>query len=125
MEDKNDRKKPKGTLQLSDADLEDLAKDDPSFQDRKMGRDEGKERQERGESLIAPLAYIQRGGDYISDKLTDADAYISDKIGLKQRADSARSYREGLKDEGYKKGGKIAGKLATRGYGISKHGKAK
>jgi len=27
--------------------------------------------------------------------------------------------------EGFKKGGKVAGKLATRGYGISKHGKAK
>ena len=125
MEDKNDRKKPKGTLQLSDADLEDLAKDDPSFQDRKMGRNEGKERQERGESLIAPLAYIQRGGDYISDKLTDADAYISDKIGLTKRADSARNYRKGLQDEGYKSGGKVAGKLATRGYGISNHVKAR
>jgi hypothetical protein len=103
----SDRHKPKGTLQVSDADVEALAKDTPSFRDRKMGRDEGKVRQERGESLIAPLAYIQRGGDYVSDKLTDADAYISDKIGLKQRAASARNYREGLKDEGYKKGGKV------------------
>jgi hypothetical protein len=103
-----DINKPKGKLQLSDADLEDLAKDNQNFQNRKMGRDEGKTRQERGESLIAPLAYIQRGGDYVSDKLTDADAYISDKIGLKQRANSARNYREGLKDEGYKKGGKVS-----------------
>jgi hypothetical protein len=87
---------------------------------RKEGRRLGNERQEGAQLSSAPKALIGRGVDYLKDKALDVDAKVSEKIGLDRRAASKRGMRQGLKDEGYKKGGKVAGKLATRGYGCVK-----
>ena len=42
-------------------------------------------------------AYANRAKDFVSDKLTDADAAISRGIGLKDRAKEKEDYRQGLK----------------------------
>jgi len=88
---------------------------------REYGRIIGRERQKEAEGLGGllgtPAAYVKRAGQYIGDKFTDADAYLSEKTGMKERAASRRGLRAGLKEEGYKKGGSVAaskmGKVKT------------
>ena len=99
---------------------------------RDYGREEGKERQRRsayaGGPLGTPAAYVTRAGQYVGDKATDLDAFLSEKFGMKERAASHRGERQGLKDEGYKGGGMA--KMAMGGgvkakMGSSKMGKVK
>ena len=79
---------------------------------REYGRTVGRERQEEADRLGGPLgtpaAYVKRAGQYIGDKFTDADAYISEKVGMQERAAARRGERAGLKEEGYAKGGMTA-----------------
>jgi hypothetical protein len=93
---------------------------------REIGRKEGAERQNtaagRGGVLGTPVAYIERAGQYIGDKFDDADAYLSEKMGMQDRATFKKGVRQGLKDEGYKKGG-MAG--YAKGGGIESKGKTK
>lgn len=95
---------------------------------REIGREEGVARQNkaamRGGVLGTPMAYVERAGQYIGDKFDDADAYLSDKVGMRDRATFTKGVRQGLKDEGYKKGGKVSS-ASSRGDGIATKGKTK
>jgi len=95
---------------------------------REYGREEGRSRQMEadrlGGVLGTPAAYVKRAGQYIGDKFTDADAYLSEKLGMQERAASRRGERIGLKEEGYKKGGKV-GSASKRADGIATKGKTK
>jgi len=101
---------------------------------REIGREEGAARQqkasERGGILGTPLAYMERAGQYIGDKFDDADAYLSEKVGMKDRAAFTKGVRRGLKDEGYKKGGAVkkmasGGSASSRADGIAIKGKTR
>jgi hypothetical protein len=78
---------------------------------REIGRRQGFNRQQRsaelGGVIGTPGAYIQRGAQFIGDKLDDVDAYLSEKVGMEERAAFKKGIRQGLKDEGYKKGGSV------------------
>ena len=95
---------------------------------RKIGRDEGVGRQNkaamRGGVLGTPMAYVERAGQYIGDKFDDADSYLSKKLGMDTRANFKGGVRQGLKDEGYKKGGKVSS-ASSRADGIAVKGKTK
>ena len=95
---------------------------------RQIGRDEGVGRQNkaatRGGVLGTPAAYVERAGQYIGDKFDDADAYLSGKLGMDTRSNFKSGVRQGLKDEGYKKGGKVSS-ASSRGDGIATKGKTK
>ena len=95
---------------------------------REIGREEGAARQqkasERGGILGTPLAYMERAGQYIGDKFDDADAYLSEKVGMKDRAAFTKGFRRGLKDEGYAKGGSV-GSASKRADGIATKGKTR
>jgi len=95
---------------------------------REMGRKEGIGRQNtaatRGGVLGTPAAYVERAGQYIGDKFDDADAYLSEKLGMDTRANFKKGVRQGLKDEGYKKGGKVSS-ASSRADGIAVKGKTK
>ena len=94
---------------------------------RDYGREEGKERQRRaayaGGPLGTPAAYVTRAGQYVGDKATDLDAFLSEKLGMKERAASRRGERQGLKDEGFKRGGMA--KMAMGGGVKAKMGASK
>ena len=95
---------------------------------REIGREEGIARQNkaamRGGVLGTPMAYVERAGQYIGDKFDDADAYLSDKVGMRDRATFTKGIRQGLKDEGYKKGGKVSS-ASSRADGCATKGKTK
>ena len=95
---------------------------------REIGRNEGVSRQDtaatRGGVLGTPAAYVERAGQYIGDKFDDADAYLSEKLGMDTRANFKRGVRQGLKDEGYKKGGKVSS-ASSRADGCAVKGKTK
>ena len=97
-------------------------------QAREMGREEGVARQdkaaERGGILGTPVAYMERAGQYIGDKFDDADAYLSEKVGMQDRATFKKGIRRGLKDEGYAKGGSV-GSASKRADGCATKGKTK
>ena len=97
-------------------------------QAREVGRLQGAERQDkaagRGGVLGTPAAYVERAGQYIGDKFDDADAYLSEKLGMDSRATFKKGIRQGLKDEGYKKGGKVSS-ASSRADGIAVKGKTK
>jgi hypothetical protein len=61
----------------------------------------------KGGSVKSSGAYIQRGAQFIGDKFDDIDAYLSEKAGMEERAAFKKGIRQGLKDEGYKKGGSV------------------
>ena len=88
----------------------------PDNEDYMSGRISGRERQDKAKRDNALNAYANRGKDYIKDKLDDVDVAISKKIGLKERARTKESFREGLKEEGYNTGGKVS-KYAGGGMG--------
>ena len=94
-------------------------------QAREMGREEGIKRQktasERGGVLGTPMAYVERAGQFIGDKFDDADAYVSGKLGMDERAAFKKGIRQGLKDEGYAKGGTAS----SRADGCCVKGKTK
>ena len=107
---------------------------------REIGRQEGFNRQQRsaglGGVIGTPGAYIERGAQFIGDKLDDIDAYLSEKVGMEERAAFKKGIRQGLKDEGYKKGGSVkktstVKKVSTgssaskRADGIAKKGKTR
>ena len=101
---------------------------------RQIGRDEGVDRQNkaatRGGALGTPAAYIERAGQYIGDKFDDVDAYLSGKLGMDTRANFKGGVRQGLKDEGYKKGGAVkkmanGGSVSSRADGIAQRGKTR
>ena len=93
---------------------------------RKEGRRMGNERQESAQLKSAPAAYLGRGVDFIKDKMSDADVYLSEKMGLDRRAAEKRGMRQGLKDEGYKAGGKVkASSASKRADGIAQRGKTR
>ena len=106
-------------------------------QAREMGRLQGAERQKtasgRGGVLGTPAAYVERAGQYIGDKFDDADAYMSDKLGMDERATFKKGMRQGLKDEGYAKGGAVkkmasggsVGLASKRADGIAQRGKTR
>jgi hypothetical protein len=56
---------------------------------REIGRQEGFNRQQRsaglGGVIGTPGAYIERGAQFIGDKLDDIDAYLSGKVGMEER----------------------------------------
>jgi len=95
---------------------------------REIGREEGAARQNkaslRGGVLGTPMAYVERAGQYIGDKFDDADAYLSEKVGMRDRAAFTKGIRQGLKDEGYKKGGKVSS-ASSRADGIAQRGKTR
>lgn len=95
---------------------------------REYGREEGRSRQMEadrlGGVLGTPAAYVKRAGQYIGDKFTDADAYLSEKLGMQERAANRRGVRAGLKEEGYKKGGKVSS-ASSRADGIAQRGKTR
>ena len=95
---------------------------------RYIGREQGRQRQEDatrlGGVLGTPAAYVKRAGQYIGDKLTDADAYLAEKVGMKQRAANLRGERKGLQEEGYKKGGSVSS-ASKRADGIATKGKTR
>jgi len=91
---------------------------------KKEGQMLGKERQEEAQRRSAPRALINRGVDYLKDKALDVDANVSEKIGLDRRAASKRGMRQGLKDEGYKAGGKVSS-ASSRADGCAVKGKTK
>ena len=95
---------------------------------RQIGREEGAARQQkastRGGVLGTPMAYMERAGQYIGDKFDDADAYLSEKVGMKDRAAFTKGVRQGLKDEGYAKGGSV-GSASKRADGCATKGKTK
>lgn len=97
-------------------------------QAREIGRLQGAERQEkaagRGGVLGTPAAYVERAGQFIGDKFDDADAYLSDKMGMQDRATFKRGIRQGLKDEGYKSGGSVPS-ASRRADGCAERGKTK
>ena len=97
-------------------------------QAREMGRQQGAERQktasERGGVLGTPMAYVERAGQFIGDKFDDADAYVSGKLGMDERATFKKGMRQGLKDEGYAKGGSV-GSASSRADGCCVKGKTK
>ena len=97
-------------------------------QAREMGRKEGVERQDkaagRGGVLGTPAAYVERAGQYIGDKFDDADAYLSEKMGMQDRATFKKGVRQGLKDEGYKAGGSV-GSASKRADGCAVRGKTR
>lgn len=97
-------------------------------QAREIGRLQGVERQDkaagRGGVLGTPAAYVERAGQYIGDKFDDADAYLSEKLGMDSRATFKKGIRQGLKDEGYKKGGKVSS-ASKRADGIAIRGKTR
>jgi len=74
------------------------------------GKTAGMNRQSKAKEDSALNAYANRGRDYIKDKLDDADVAISKRIGLTERAKNKESFRMGLKEEGYAKGGKVMAK---------------
>ena len=107
---------------------------------REIGRRQGFNRQQRsaelGGVIGTPGAYIERGAQFIGDKLDDIDAYLSEKVGMEERAAFKKGIRQGLKDEGYKKGGSVkktstVKKVSTgssaskRADGIAKKGKTR
>ena len=107
---------------------------------REIGRRQGFNRQQRsaelGGVIGTPGAYIQRGAQFIGDKFDDIDAYLSEKVGMEERAAFKKGIRQGLKDEGYKKGGSVkktstVKKVSTgssaskRADGIAKKGKTR
>ena len=98
-----------------------VEKDRASKSFAKMGREEADTRQrkysELGGPIGTPAAYIKRGADYVGDKLTDLDAYLSEKAGMTDRANMNKSYREGMKNNGSfkKKGGMIKTKKMSSG----------
>ena len=95
---------------------------------REYGREIGRERQSDADRLGGvigtPLAYVKRAGQYVGDKFTDADAFLSEKLGMQERAASRRGERKGLQEEGYKKGGKVSS-ASSRADGIAQRGKTK
>jgi hypothetical protein len=54
----------------------------------------------------------------------DLDAAVSEKVGLDRRAAAKRGMRQGLKDEGYKAGGKVSS-ASKRGDGCAVRGKTR
>lgn len=94
-------------------------------QAREMGREEGIKRQktasERGGVLGTPMAYVERAGQFIGDKFDDADAAVSGALGMDERATFKKGMRQGLKDEGYAKGGSAS----SRADGCAQRGKTK
>jgi hypothetical protein len=95
---------------------------------RQYGRQLGQERQ-RGTDYLggpigSPAAYVKRAGQYVSDKATDLDAYLSEKLGMEERAATRRGERMGLKEEGYKKGGSVSS-ASKRADGCAMRGKTK
>jgi len=95
---------------------------------RDQGRQEGYNRQQkaatRGGVLGTPAAYLERAGQYIGDKFDDADAFLSEKMGMTDRANFKKGVRQGLKDEGYKKGGNVSS-ASKRADGIATKGKTR
>ena len=95
---------------------------------REIGRQKGADRQRRsairGGILGTPAAYIERAGQYVGDKFDDADVYLSKKLGMDTRANFKGGVRQGLKDEGYKKGGKVSS-ASSRADGCAVKGKTK
>jgi hypothetical protein len=94
-------------------------------QAREMGREEGIKRQktasERGGVLGTPMAYVERAGQFLGDKFDDADAAVSNVLGMDERATFKKGMRQGLKDEGYAKGGSAS----SRADGCAQRGKTK
>ena len=70
------------------------------------------------------MAYLERAGQYVGDKFDDADAYLSEKLGMDTRANFKGGVRQGLKDEGYKKGGSVSS-ASKRADGIAIRGKTR
>ena len=95
---------------------------------REYGREEGRNRQSEadrlGGILGTPAAYLKRAGQYVGDKVTDADAFLSEKLGMQERAASRRGERKGLQEEGYKKGGMAKAKKMASG-GMTSMGKVR
>jgi len=125
MADKKPKEKPQETNYLADRSARLKKVEDDG---RDYGRTVGRERQEEADTLGGvlgtPAAYVKRAGQYIGDKFTDADAYLSEKTGMQERAASRRGERMGLKEEGYKKGGKVSS-ASSRADGCAVKGKTK
>jgi hypothetical protein len=91
---------------------------------RGEGRNEGMKRQEKADVASMPVALLQRAGHFVGDKVDDLDAYASKKLGMTERGARKAGFRQGLKDEGYKKGGKVSS-ASSRADGCAVKGKTK
>ena len=91
---------------------------------RGEGRTEGKRRQVKADEASIPFALMQRAGNFIGDKVDDLDAYASKKLGMDERGARKAGMRQGLKDEGYKKGGSVKS-ASARADGCAIRGKTK
>jgi len=91
---------------------------------RGEGRNEGIKRQRIADGASMPFALIHRAGTFIGDKVDDLDAYASKKLGMDERGARKAGMRQGLKDEGYKKGGSVSS-ASKRGDGCAIKGKTK
>jgi hypothetical protein len=122
---KKDKAVSKEEEQFNDRIDKSIKKDEDSKVFAKMGREEAEQRQrnyaDSGGPIGTPAAYVRRGADYVSDKLTDLDAYLSEKAGMTDRANMNKSYREGMKNTGSfkKKGGAIKAKKMASGGKVS------
>jgi len=122
--------KTKEEEQFDDRINKSIKKDQDSKIFAKMGREDAEQRQrnytDSGGPIGTPAAYVRRGADYVSDKLTDLDAYLSEKAGMTDRANMNKSYREGMKNNGSfnKKGGAIKAKCMASGGKVSQLSKA-
>jgi hypothetical protein len=91
---------------------------------RGEGRNEGIKRQRIADGASTPFALIHRAGTFIGDKVDDLDAYASKKLGMDERGARKAGMRQGLKDEGYKLGGKVKS-ASARADGCAIRGKTK
>ena len=135
--DKKDSKKDASTPIGPDTEYSRKRQDklfDTQRDGREIGRRQGFNRQQRsaelGGVIGTPAAYIERAGQFIGDKFDDVDAFLSEKTGMRERAAFKKGMREGLKDEGYKKGGVVkkastVSSASKRADGIAVKGKTK
>lgn len=91
---------------------------------RGEGRNEGMKRQEKADVASMPFALMQRAGHFVGDKIDDFDAYASNKLGMEERGARKAGFRQGLKDEGYKAGGKVSS-ASSRADGCATKGKTR
>ena len=91
---------------------------------RSEGREEGMRRQGKANLASMPVALMQRAGHFVGDKVDDLDAYASKKLGMAERGARKSGLRQGLKDEGYKAGGKVSS-ASKRADGCAVKGKTK
>ena len=88
---------------------------------RAVGREEGKRRHSEyaDDSKNIFQAAFGRGKDKVKDLIRKGDMKISELTGMQRRALKQAGLLEGLKDEGFKRGGRVKSKMSKAG-GVKK-----